>query len=271
MSLISKIRRIKNRKFMEAAVAGCAMVAFADGMVHPDELAKMIHYTRIDETLSLFDPTLILDLFDRYIEEFEFDFRFGKMKALKNIGQIGENPEQARLIVLVCCAVAKADDKFDNDEKTVIREICMKLGMNPDEFDLKIRTTVFPIRKPFYRHSEKGKKPSELRKNSCDNGKRKKISKTEIPDWMKKTKTYKRQHEASNRFPERTPESAKIPEWMKHPPDFKTPGFSKNQSNQDENLPDWMKNSLPTDKSEPALPLSDTESGNNLPDWMKKK
>ncbi len=36
---MSLVKRIKSRKFMEATVAGCAMVAFANGLVKPEELA----------------------------------------------------------------------------------------------------------------------------------------------------------------------------------------------------------------------------------------
>ncbi len=37
-----QVKKFKNKDFMEAVVAGCALVAFADGTISPEEKSKMV-------------------------------------------------------------------------------------------------------------------------------------------------------------------------------------------------------------------------------------
>ncbi len=131
-----EIKRFKNKNFMEAVVAGCAMVAFADGIVKPEEKAKMAGFIQRDESLKIFDMAKVIDSFEKYVKGFEFDTIIGKGEALKNIGKLKKKSDEARLLVRVCCAIGAADGDFDEDEKNVVKEICFELGLNPDEFGL---------------------------------------------------------------------------------------------------------------------------------------
>jgi len=139
MGLLDRVKRFQNRDFMEAVAAACAMVASVDGLVRPEEAAKVIDYAQIDETLSLFDSFEVMETFDAYVRTFEFDYQVGRQKAFETIRKLAGRREQARLLVLVSMAVADADGEFDNNQRLAVREICRVAGLSLKEFDLELK------------------------------------------------------------------------------------------------------------------------------------
>jgi len=135
-NLSDEVKRYKNRGFMEAVVAGCAMVAFADGEATADEKSKMAGFVQRNDALSVFDTSDVVAAFDKCAKNFDFDFAIGKAEALKAISKLKKSSEESKLLVRVCCAIGAADGNFDDDEKKVVREICKELGLDPGEFEL---------------------------------------------------------------------------------------------------------------------------------------
>ncbi|MCP4105978.1 MAG: tellurite resistance TerB family protein [Desulfobacteraceae bacterium] len=135
-NMTEEVKRFKNKNFMDAVVAGCAMVAFADGIVKPEEKAKMAGFIQRNEALNTFDMSKVIEAFEKYVKGFEFDGLIGKGEALKAIGKIKKSSEEARLLVRVCCAIGAADGDFDQDEQNVVKEICQELGLEPSEFGI---------------------------------------------------------------------------------------------------------------------------------------
>jgi len=135
-TLADAVKKYKNKDFMEAVVAGCALVAAADGQVQSEEKQKMAGYIGRSEELKVFNMNDVIQSFNKYVGNFEFDHTVGKMEALKVIGQFKNKPEVARVIVSVCCAIGAADGYFDDKEKLVVREICQALNLDPSSFSL---------------------------------------------------------------------------------------------------------------------------------------
>ncbi len=135
-NVTEEVKRFKSKNFMDAVTAGCALVAFADGVVKPEEKAKMGGFIQRDESLKVFDMSKVIESFEKHVKSFEFDLTIGKAEALRTIGKIKKKSDEARLLVRVCCAIGAADGDFDADEKAVVKEICQELGLNPDEFGL---------------------------------------------------------------------------------------------------------------------------------------
>ncbi len=135
-NLTEEVKRFKNKNFMDAVVAGCAMVAFADGVIKPEEKAKMAGFIQRNEALNTFDMSKVIEGFEKYVKGFEFDILIGKGEALKAIGKIKKSSEEAKLLVRVCCAIGAADGDFDQDEQNVVKEICRELGLEPSEFGI---------------------------------------------------------------------------------------------------------------------------------------
>ncbi|MBF0428124.1 MAG: tellurite resistance TerB family protein [Magnetococcales bacterium] len=134
-SLNQEMTRYKNRELMEGILAGCALVAAADGSVSATEKQKMLGFIQNSDALKVYSTSEVVDSFQRHLGKFEFDFALGKAEAMAVIAKV-KNGAEARLLVRVCCAIGASDGSFDEQEKGVVREICRELGINPADFDL---------------------------------------------------------------------------------------------------------------------------------------
>jgi tellurite resistance protein TerB len=135
-SLKTEVTKVRNKTFLEGVVAGCAMVAYADGTVTPEEKQKMMGFLKSSEVLSVFSVDEVITTFDKFAKQFEFDTAVGEANALQTIGKLRSKESEARLMVRVCCIIGGADGNFDENEKTTVRKICNELRLNPKDFDL---------------------------------------------------------------------------------------------------------------------------------------
>ena len=134
--LQNEVGKYKNREFMEAVVAGCAIVAAADGDISSQEKQKMVGFMQNSDELKVFKVEDIIQFFGQVAGKFEFDREIGRAEALKVIGRLKKNESAARIMVRVCCVIGGSDGTFDEAEKKAVRGICTELGLNPAEFDL---------------------------------------------------------------------------------------------------------------------------------------
>lgn len=135
-ALTAEIGKYKNRKFMEAVVSGCALVAAADGNVTSDEKQKMIGYMQTSDELKVFKMLDVMNAFNDAVSKLEFDAEIGKAEALKTISKVRDDEGAAKLLVRVCCAIGSADGEFDQQERSMVALIATDLGLDPSEFDL---------------------------------------------------------------------------------------------------------------------------------------
>lgn len=135
-SLKTEVTKFNNKSFLETVVAGCVMVAYADGVVRPEEKQKMMGFLRNSDVLSVFTTEEVIVVFDKYAKQFEFDHQIGQASALQAIAKLKGKETEAKLMVRVCCAIGAADGNFDDNEKAIVRKICAELGLNPKDFDL---------------------------------------------------------------------------------------------------------------------------------------
>ncbi len=130
------VKKIKNKNFMDGVVAACALVAYANGVIKPEEKSKMLRYIQQNDALSVFDMNDVITAFEKHVQKLDFDIHIGKGEALKIISKLKKKPEEAKMMVWVSCAIGAADGDFDDNEKQVVREICGTLGLDTAEFQL---------------------------------------------------------------------------------------------------------------------------------------
>ena len=135
-SIQESVTRFKNKDFLDAVVAGCALVAAADGTIDASEKQKMVGFIERSDELKVFDIKEVIQRFNMFVDGFDFDHSIGTGEAMKAIAKIKSNPEASRLLIRVCCAIGMADGTFDDDEKKVVKEICTELKLDPSEFEL---------------------------------------------------------------------------------------------------------------------------------------
>jgi tellurite resistance protein TerB len=128
--------KFKNKDFLNAAMAGSALVAMADGSISPEEKQKMIKFIESNDALSIFSTSDVIKAFQDFVGQLEFDKDIGEAKAYQAIGKMKSNTEASRLLVRMIIAIASSDGLFDNDEKQVAVKIAKELTLDPSEFEL---------------------------------------------------------------------------------------------------------------------------------------
>ena len=128
--------KFKNKGFLDKTMAGCALVAFADGEVTKEEKIKMMKYVEVDDVMSIFDTSDVIASFKKWVDLFEFDVDVGRTKVLKELSALKSKEDEARTLIRILISIGAADGDFDEDEKSVVRDACIEMGLSPAEFQL---------------------------------------------------------------------------------------------------------------------------------------
>ena len=133
---VGAFRESGDKDLMEGIVAGCAMVAYADGWVTEDERQRMLGLIRGFEPVRAFGVDEVVHEFERLTELFAEDHDSGEQEALRVVGALRGRPRQAELLVQTCCAIADADGGFDAEERGAVVRICDVVQLDPATFGL---------------------------------------------------------------------------------------------------------------------------------------
>ena len=132
----AQMERHRNRPFMKAAMAACALAACARGEI---TLSQRIRVDQILDTLQrlkVFDPHEGVDLFNDYASAILESPREGQEEAMRTVQRFTEEPETAALLVRICLAMAEAaGDKSLSQELQVVM-LCSLLGVDPEHLGL---------------------------------------------------------------------------------------------------------------------------------------
>ncbi len=128
--------KFKNKEFLEAAMAGSALIAMADGKISSEEKQKMIKFIENHDALSIFTTSDVIKAFQDFVGQIEFDKDIGDAKAFLALGKMKSNVEAGRLLVRMIIAIASSDGNFDAQEQAVAAKIAKELALNPAEFGL---------------------------------------------------------------------------------------------------------------------------------------
>ena len=128
--------KYKNKDFLNAAMAGSALVSMADGSVSEEEKQKMVKFIESNDALSVFTSDDVVKAFHEFVGNIESDKDIGEAKAYQALARMKSNVEASRLLVRMIIAVAASDGNFDANEKAVASKIARELGIDPAEFEL---------------------------------------------------------------------------------------------------------------------------------------
>ncbi|SJM95768.1 tellurite resistance TerB family protein [Crenothrix polyspora] len=128
--------KFKNKDFLNAAMAGSALIAMADGSISSEEKQKMIKFIESNDTLSIFTTSDVIKAFQDFVNKLEFDKDIGEASAYQALGKMKSNAQAARLLVRMIIAIASSDGNFDDMEKKVAVKIAKELAIDPAEFEL---------------------------------------------------------------------------------------------------------------------------------------
>jgi tellurite resistance protein TerB len=132
----TELKKFKNKELMQAIVAACAVVAYADGNASSAEKQKMLGFIKQSEALKVFNTDEVIASFSNYVSKFEFDQNIGFGEAMSAVTKLANKPEQAQLLIRVCIAIASSDGHFDREETSAVIQMCKALNLNPESFGL---------------------------------------------------------------------------------------------------------------------------------------
>ncbi|NJO34815.1 MAG: tellurite resistance TerB family protein [Rhodospirillales bacterium] len=121
---------------LNAVSAGCAVIAYADGTVTPEERNRMISFTRRFDALRGFHMNDVINAFETATSWFEEDYARGEKRALADVNHLQENRRHAVMLLNACQAIAAADGVFHPQERLAMVRLCRSLNLDPAEFDL---------------------------------------------------------------------------------------------------------------------------------------
>jgi len=121
---------------MEGIVAACALVAYADGWVTPEEQNRMLGLLRKYEPIAAFGIHDVIVTFEAMTNRFEKDQQDGETAAFEAVARVKGKPLYPALLMDTCCAIAAADGGFDAEERKNALRICEVLELDPKGFGL---------------------------------------------------------------------------------------------------------------------------------------
>jgi len=125
-----ELNRHKQRPFLEAVAAACALVATADGEVSFSERARLDTVIESLSQLRLFDPHEVVDAFDEHVAQLADDDD-GVAAMLKVISAGTRAEGAADLLLRISAVMSLADGRDSSDEHEIIHKICAALQL-PD-------------------------------------------------------------------------------------------------------------------------------------------
>ncbi len=129
--------KFKNKEFLNAAMAGAALISLADGSISSEEKQKMIRFIENHDALSIFTTSEVIAAFQEFVGQIEFDKDIGDAKAYAALGKLNSNIEASRLVMRMIISIAAADGDFDADEQRIAVKVATELKLDPAEFDLR--------------------------------------------------------------------------------------------------------------------------------------
>lgn len=128
------IMKVTNKEFMQAIVAGCALIAAADGNLELSEKEKMVGFIKGSSVMSLYDMSEVIGEFNKYADVVIADCNAGKKACIDAILKIKNNKEETTQVVRFCSIIASADGSVSEKEQAIIKELAVTLELDPKEF-----------------------------------------------------------------------------------------------------------------------------------------
>lgn len=134
-SLLSDYRqqldRHRNRPFLRATMAACALAAVADGEVSFSERIRVDQVLDTLEELKVFDPHEAVALFNEFSDAILANPQVGREQAMAAVEPIVTDAERAQLLVRICLAVAEAKGEKSLTDQIEIVILCSLIGVEP--------------------------------------------------------------------------------------------------------------------------------------------
>ena len=135
-NILKSAKKVQNQNILEAIIAAGLLISASDGDIGKDETSKLEKLLANNDSLSSFKPSEVRKIIDKYSGILEADFRVGKLKLLKEIGDISDDADQSEEVFVNALAIAEASGDIDEKELAILKEIGRTLGVNLGTYGL---------------------------------------------------------------------------------------------------------------------------------------
>jgi tellurite resistance protein TerB len=132
-SLAEKIKKHRNKPFLEAMMAATALLALADEEIVLSERLALDYILENVKELKIFDVQQAVNLFRDYGKEIQKDFDKAKAKVLEAVSKFSGDQQKAALLVRAAILMAKADGDFNEPEQKIVDELCRRLCLESEK------------------------------------------------------------------------------------------------------------------------------------------
>lgn len=131
----AEIKKLENRDLMQAIVGACILIAGADGDLEASELDTIEKAIRSNPALSHFGPEITTTM-GQFKDQLAAGFRLAKVKIMREIADIKNNPADAEEVFVNAITIAEADGEIEPAELAVLTEIGRNLGLRLQDFGI---------------------------------------------------------------------------------------------------------------------------------------
>lgn len=127
------IERSHQKEYVEAMMAGAALVAMAD---RDQRLSELVTRDQVLERLGELQPVNTrdaVDMYDRHARAIADDFETGRRAVVALLSKFEGRHEELVTLVRACMAIGHADSDFSPKERSVVELICKTVGVDPQE------------------------------------------------------------------------------------------------------------------------------------------
>ena len=137
----TQLKRHRNRPFLEATMAACALVASADGEVSFGERIRVDQILAALESLEVYDANEAIDLFNEFAEKIFRSPREGHEHAVRAVKTAAEDKEKAELLVRIFLAICESGESPSLVKQIEVVMLCGILNIDPSNCGLYIDNT----------------------------------------------------------------------------------------------------------------------------------
>ncbi len=120
----------KNKAFLEAVIAVCALAANADDEVNFPERLRIDELIKKEPALSAFDSVKANDLLESYIHDLRNKGEEAKRALYDKVHGMADDPEKARTLICLAYLVITADHEIRELEVLEFDRLCSILEID---------------------------------------------------------------------------------------------------------------------------------------------
>ncbi len=132
----AELKKVEKRDLMEAIIGGALLVAAADGEIEEAELISLEKQILANPSLEHFGSEIGKTI-NRFEQMLNAGFRLGKMKILREIEDIKNNPDEAEEVFVNMLTIAESDGEIEPKEMVILKEVGSHLNIRLSEYGIQ--------------------------------------------------------------------------------------------------------------------------------------